>query len=245
MNRIFMEGVRSFHLDQRGRAITTAGFVCIVVLTWFSLEIPKGTLVATDELLTAERSREMLMQGPWLVHFNFQPSFEKPPLQYWLTTLTLPRLENASFAVRIWSLAYAALTAIALGWLVWSIRPDRPWLVPVSIALLFSSPLFATQATRGLLDIGLAFFTTTTILFSELARKRPMWWVAVAASCWLASLQKNPLPFVLWLIILGVRATSRSDRATLKNWQLGLSLFVAVVAMSIWPLLQLLKYQMP
>jgi 4-amino-4-deoxy-L-arabinose transferase-like glycosyltransferase len=245
MNRPFMETVRSLHLDQRGWAIATAGFVCIVVLSWLALEIPKGTLVGTDELLTAERSREMLTQGPWLVHFNFQPSFEKPPLQYWLTALTLPRLENPSLAVRIWSLIYAALTAVALGWLVWAIRPDRPWLIPVSIALLFSSPLFATQATRGLLDIGLAFFTTTTILFSELARKRPMWWLAVAASCWLASLQKNPLTFVVWLIILGLRTTSRCDRATLKNWQLGFSLFVALAAMSLWPLLQLLKYQMP
>ena len=245
MKRIFMESLRSLHLEQRGWAITTAGFVCIIILTWLSLEIPKGTLVATDELLTAERSREMLTQGPWLVHFNFQPSFEKPPLQYWLTTLTLPRFENPSVAVRIWPLIYAALTAIALGWLVWTIRPDQPWLVPLSIALLFSSPLFATQATRGLLDIGLAFFTTATILFSELARKRPVWWLAAAACCWLGSLQKNPLPFVLWLIILAVRATSRSDRATLKNWQLALSLLVAVVAISIWPLLQLLKYQMP
>jgi 4-amino-4-deoxy-L-arabinose transferase-like glycosyltransferase len=245
MNRIFMKAVRSFHLDQRSWAITTAGLVCIVVLTWLSLEIPKGTLVATDELLTAERSREMLTQGPWLVHFNFQPSFEKPPLQYWLTAWTLPRFENPSLAVRIWPLIYAALTAIALGWLVWAIRPDRPWLIAVGIALLFSSPLFATQATRGLLDIGLAFFTTTTILFSELARKRPAWWLAVAASCWLASLQKNPVPFVVWLIILGVRATSRGERIGLKNWQLGLSLFVALVAMSIWPLVQLLKYQMP
>jgi 4-amino-4-deoxy-L-arabinose transferase-like glycosyltransferase len=245
MNRIFMQTIRSFHLDQRGRATTAAGLVCVAVLTWLSLEIPKGTLVATDELLTAERSREMLTQGPWLVHFNFQPSFEKPPLQYWLTTLTLPRFENPSVAVRIWPLIYAALTAIALAWLVSVIKPDRPWLMTVSVALLFSSPLFATQATRGLLDVGLAFFTTTTFLFSELARKRPMWWLAVAASCWLASLEKNPLPFVVWLIILAVRAASRNDRTTLKNWQLGLALLLAVGAMSIWPLAQLIKYQMP
>jgi len=240
-----MEAVRSFHLDQRGWAIATAGLACIAVLTWLSLEIPKGTLVATDELLTAERSREMLTQGSWLVHFNFRPSFEKPPLQYWLTAWTLPRFENPSLAVRIWPLIYAALTAIVLGWLVWAMRPDRPWLIPLSIALLFSSPLFATQATRGLLDVGLAFFTTTTILFSELARKRPMWWLAVAASCWLASLQKNPLPFLVWLLILAVRFSSPSERDRLKSRWLWFSFLVAVVAISAWPLLQLIKYQMP
>jgi len=45
----------------------------------------EGILTNTDELLTAERSREMLLTTPWVVHFNFQRSFAKPPLQYWLT----------------------------------------------------------------------------------------------------------------------------------------------------------------
>ena len=231
--------------EKRGWAIATAGLVLGIVLVWLALEIPKGTLVATDELLTAERAREMLSSGPWLVHFNFKPSFEKPPLQYWLTTLTLPRFEDPSLAVRFWPLIYAAFTAIAIGCLALKIQPDRPWLVPLSVAILLSCPLFVTQATRGLLDIGLAFFTTMTILFSEFARKRPNWWLAVAASCWLGSLQKNPVPFVIWLLILGVRTTSQAERGRLKNWRLSVSLLLALLAMSFWPLLQLLKYQLP
>ena len=230
---------------QRGWAIATAGVVLGIVLIWLALEIPKGTLVATDELLTAERTREMLSTGPWLVHFNFKPSFEKPPLQYWLTTLTLPRFENPSLAVRVWPLIYAAFTAIAVGCLALIIQPNRPWPVPISLSVLFSCPLFAAQATRGLLDIGLAFFTTTTILFSELARKRPGWWLGVAVSCWLGSLQKNPLPFLVWLLVLAIRATSGAERPRLKSRWLGLSLVLAVVFISAWPLLQLVKYHMP
>lgn len=230
---------------KRGSAIAMASLVLAVVLGWLSLEIPKGTLVATDELLTAERTREILLSGPWLVHFNFHPSFEKPPLQYWLTSLTLPRFENPSSAVRIWPLIYAALTTILLAALVSVIEPDRPWLVPLTVAILLSCPLFSTQATRGLLDIGLAFFTTATILCSELARKRPVWWLAAAACCWLGSLQKNPLPFLIWILILAVRATSPAERSKLKNRWLGLGLVLAVVSMSAWPLLQLIKYHMP
>lgn len=238
------DAVAAFLPDRR-RAIAFATLMSIIVLGWLCLEIPKGTLVATDELLTAERTREMLSSGPWLVHFNFRPSFEKPPLQYWLTTLTLPRLENPSVAVRIWPLIYAALTAIALAWLVLMIQPDRPWLTPLSVAVLLSCPLFAVQATRGLLDVGLAFYTTAAILFCELARKRPAWWLAVAASCWLGSLQKNPLPFLVWLLVLAVRSTSRNERSTLKTPWLGLSLVLAIIAMSAWPLLQLIKFHMP
>ena len=240
-----MEALRSFYPGRRDWSVATAGLACIIALGWLSFEIPKGTLVATDELLTAERTREMLSTGPWLVHFNFEPSFEKPPLQYWLTTLTLPRFANPSLAVRIWPLIYAALTAIALAFLILAIRPDRRWLVPLSVAVLFSCPLFATQATRGLLDVGLAFFTTAAILFSQLARKNPVWWLGVAVSCWLSSLQKNPLPFLVWFLILLVRITSRAERPKLRSWWLSLSLVLAVVMMSFWPLLQLVRYQMP
>src|ERR1700716_2747708 len=82
-------------------ATAAAGLVLTGVVGWLAFEIPRGTLTHTDELLTAERSREMLSTGPWVVHYNFQRSFEKPPLQYWLTTLTLPRLQNRTLAVRI------------------------------------------------------------------------------------------------------------------------------------------------
>jgi 4-amino-4-deoxy-L-arabinose transferase-like glycosyltransferase len=231
---------------RRVRAVGVAFLIIFAFTTWLALEIPKGTLTATDELLTAERSREMLSTQPWVVHFNFQRSFEKPPLQYWLTSLSLPRLHNPSVAVRIWPLFYGTLTAIALGWLVLLVEPRRPWLVPLSVAVLASFPLFSTQATRGLLDIGLAFFTTMAIVFAELARRRPSWWLAVAAVCWLGSLQKVPLPFLVWVIIVLVRLMSRDERAGLRsgrNWLIG-SMILAIAAMSIWPLIQVVKYRM-
>src|SRR5439155_15638541 len=144
---------------QRRRAVGVAGLIVFAFAGWLALEIPKGILAQTDELLTAERTREMLMTEPWVVHYNFQRSFEKPPLQYWLTSLTLPRFQNPSAAVRIWPLVYGALTAAALAWLVYLLKPNEPWLVPLTIAILFSAPLFSSESARGLLDIGLTFFT--------------------------------------------------------------------------------------
>ena len=90
--------------NQHASAIAATALVIVCVFGWLALEIPKGTLWGTDELLTAERTREMLLTDPWVVHFNFHRSFEKPPLQYWLTTLTLPRFANRTLAVRIWPL---------------------------------------------------------------------------------------------------------------------------------------------
>lgn len=223
-----------------------AAIFLVLVAAWLASELPQGVLTATDELLTAERSREMIVTGEkTVVHFNFRSSFEKPPLQYWLTILTLPKFQNPSFAVRIWTLLYGVGTAIVLAWLATLIEPDKPWLVPLTIAVLVACPLFSTQATRGLLDIGLAFFTTLVVAFSELARKRACWWIGVAIACWLGSLQKIPFPFLVWLLILLVRATSPADRQSLRSRWLVVSLLVAGALISIWPLIQVFKYKMP
>jgi len=232
---------------QRRRAVGVAGLIVFAFTGWLALEIPKGILAQTDELLTAERTREMLLTNPWVVHYNFERSFEKPPLQYWLSTLTLPRFENRAVAVRIWPLVYASLTAIVLGWLAFLVEPTRPWLIPVSVAMLVSCPLFSTETSRAMLDIGLTFFTTLTIVFAELARRRPSWWVAVAVVCWVGSLQKFPLPFLVWVLIVLVRLSRRDERDHLRNgrrWLVG-SMLLAIATMSIWPLLQLINYELP
>jgi len=139
---------------QRKRSIATAAAVFLCVLGWLAFEIPKGTLTHTDELLTAERSREMLSMGPWVVHYNFQPSFEKPPLQYWLTTLTLPRFRTERWPFACGRCFTAGLTMVALGWLVFLIEPNRPWLIPLSLAMLASSPLFSRRPAAAFLILG-------------------------------------------------------------------------------------------
>ena len=242
--------LRSYSPDvhsEKRRAAIVVGLIALLFTGWLAFQIPRGTLAQTDELLTAERTREMLMTEPWVVHYNFHRSFEKPPLQYWLSCLTLPRFENRSAAVRIWPVIYGTLTVIVLGWLSFLVQPRRPWLMPLAGAILVSCPLFSTEACRAMLDIGLAFFTVLTITFAELARRKPAWWLGVAIACWLGSLQKMPIPFLIWVLILVARLTHREERANLRRGLQGLvpSLLVSIGLMSIWPLLQIIKYQMP
>src|SRR6266498_1212471 len=79
----------SISVRERQRAVSVAALILFLFAVWIGLQAPLGILSGTDELLTAERSREMVMTGqPWVVHYNFQYSFEKPPLQYWLTSFT-------------------------------------------------------------------------------------------------------------------------------------------------------------
>ena len=232
---------------QRQRAFSVAALIIFLFAFWLGLQAPIGTMSATDELLTAERTREMLMTEPLVVHFNFERSFEKPPLQYWLTSLTLPRFQNRAVAVRVWPLFYAVLTLLAVGWLVRLLKPDEPWLVPLSLAILISAPFFNSESARGLLDIGLTFFTVLTFVFAELARKKPAWWIATAIASWLGSLQKFPIPFLFWMLIIAVRLMNRADRRELRNGRgwLIVSVIAALALMSLWPQLQLVRYHMP
>ena len=228
------------------KSIALTALIIVGVFGWLAMEIPRGILSSSgDELLTAERSREMLLLGREEVHYNFNPSFQKPPLQYWLTSFTLPRFNNRTLAVRIWPWFYGVLTAISIAWLAFLLEPTRPWLIPLSVAILTACPLFATEASRGLLDSGLAFFTTLAIAFVQLARKRPAWWLGAATACWLGSLQKIPIPFLIWLLILTARPISKGEGQPLRSRWLLVSILGALVTMAIWPAVQLLNYDVP
>jgi len=228
------------------KAIVIAVAIIAIVFSWLALEIPKGILSSSgDEMLTAERSREMLLLGRSKVHFNFKPSFEKPPLQYWLTSFSLPHLENRTLAVRIWPWFYGVLTAIALAWLAFVVEPGQPLIIPLSVAILTSFPLFATEASRGVLDTGLALFTTTAIVCAQLARRNPAWWLGTAVACLLGSLQKIPIPFLVWLFILASRFASAAERDRLKSRWLWFSLLGALITMLIWPVSQILTFEVP
>lgn len=227
------------------RALFIASLLIVMVAIWLGLKIPRGILTYQDELFTAERAREMLVMGRDSVYYNFQHSFAKPPLQYWLTTLTLPRIANSATAVRIWPLIYGLLTAVAVSWLAFFVSPKRPWLIPLSVAILVSCPLFSTEATHALLDTGLMFFTTVAIGLAELARRHPEWWLGLAIICWLGALQKIPLILLVWLILVLVRFSSKTERVQLRNsWLIG-SAFLAIVLVAIWPVFQYAKYGMP
>lgn len=198
--------------------------------------------MSKDEFITAERSREMLLLGRDAVRDNFEVSVVKPPLQYWLTTLTLPRFEKPEMAIRIWPMLFGTLTAIATGWLAYLVGPKRPWLMLLSVALLLTCPLFLMETTSGRLDAGLTLFTTLAIVFAQLARSEPKWWLGVATACWLGTLLKIPLVLLIWFIIIVVRYFSPNQRATLRTPWLPVSVLLALALMAIWPLIQMAEH---
>jgi 4-amino-4-deoxy-L-arabinose transferase-like glycosyltransferase len=232
-------GTKSSFFGRPFLAIVATGFIICWVVSWLFFLVQEGFLISKDEFITAERSREMLLLGRGAVRDNFEVSVVKPPLQYWLTTLTLPRFKSPQMAVRIWPVLFGTLTAIATGWLAYLLKPEQPWFIPLSVGLLLTCPLFLMETTSGRLDTGLTLFTTFSIVFAQLARDKPKWWLGVAIVCWLGTLVKIPLVALIWFIIIIVRYFSPNQRATLRTPWLPLSVLLALLLMAIWPLIQM------
>jgi 4-amino-4-deoxy-L-arabinose transferase-like glycosyltransferase len=69
-----------------------------------------------DEARYAEIPREMLALGDWLTpRLNYVLYFEKPPLQYWMSALSMRLFGLQPFAARL-PLALAALVSLWCGW---------------------------------------------------------------------------------------------------------------------------------
>ena len=235
-------------MDNRVRRfwpIVTAALCIVLITAWLAFLIQKGSLTNKDEFMTGERSREMLLLGAVPVHENFQPSFQKPPLQYWLSAFTLSHLHSREVALRIWPLLYGMLSAVAIAWLAFLLEPQRPWVIPLAVFFLLMCPIFLPETCRALLDAGLTFFTTLALVFAHLSRKHPAYWLAVAALCVLGALQKMPLIFLIWIVILLVRFAKKEETIPPRSSWLFVGLGLAVVGTSIWPLLQVAEFGMP
>src|SRR5437762_5613576 len=77
----------------------------------FYLPLGLRALWDSDEGRYAEIAREMLELKDWITpHLNYVVYFEKPPLTYWLTALSLRVFGPTPFAARFWCATYGLLT---------------------------------------------------------------------------------------------------------------------------------------
>ncbi|HEY2124749.1 MAG TPA: glycosyltransferase family 39 protein [Chthoniobacterales bacterium] len=224
--------------------IIVAAFMALCIFSWLAFAGARGRLSQDSEFYTAERSREMLLLGPWGVHDNFQLSGVKPPLQYWLSAFTLARFHNPGFALRIWTLLYSLLATVTLGWLAAIIDRRRPWLIALSVGLLLTCPHFLRMAYSAMLDAGLIFFTTLLIAAAHLARSRPGWWAVATVACGVGALQKTPLILIVWILIILLRLRNAEERQTLQTKWLLWTFAAAVIAVAAWPLIQMIAFHL-
>jgi len=188
--------------------ITLAGFGL------FFLRLGVPGLMDPDEGRYAEIAREMLLLKDWLIpHLNLVPYLEKPPLVYWLTSLSFSAWGLTEGAARL-PAALAALgglyLAYGLGRALWGESPGL-W----AALVLGTCGGYVVLGRLLTLDMVFTLFLSLGIGLGYLAlsRERRQLWPWAYLSLALAVLVKGPVALVLVGLIWGLTAFLRGRQA--------------------------------
>ena len=173
-----------------------------------------------DEARYAEIAREMLQSGNLLVpHLNYVAYVEKPPLLYWLTTISFRIFGVSEFAARL----PTALSAIAgiLATYFFTLRAFGRRHALLAAAILATTPLYALMAQVLTTDMTLTALVTiaTFALYLHWLEGGRWCWVAYVAMG-LAVMTKGPvgaaIPILSMLIWLAMKRELRGAVAKFR-----------------------------
>jgi 4-amino-4-deoxy-L-arabinose transferase-like glycosyltransferase len=175
----------------------------------------------------------MLLSGQYLVpHLNGEIYSEKPPLHFWLISLTARlRGELDETAVR-WPSAFAAIGAILLVYTLGQRLFNRrvAW---VAAAAFGTCLKISWQARVGQIDMVLTFLVTLAMYFwcRAFLDNRPRLYLAFFATSGLATLTKGPAGFLppLLSVIVFLLVTGRRDELRRMNIGWGLLIWLGIV----------------
>jgi 4-amino-4-deoxy-L-arabinose transferase-like glycosyltransferase len=210
--------------------------------------LPTGGISHYDEFYTLDRSASFARMGDWLTVFSGnEPSFRKPPLQYWMSAGLLSAGLDETVALRLPSMIFALGTLGVTAWLARLLAPAVPWAMPIAVALLASSVQFWTNANSAMLDVGAGFFAALAFATAATALERPRYWYLVAVVIGLGALQKAPVGLVfvsagllaLWLArrVAGMDWARRTASPAFRR-----AAGIALLLVLAWPLLQSARY---
>lgn len=176
-------------------------------------------LMDADEPVYGEVGKEMARAGlsGWLTpHYNGAIWFDKPPLFYWLTALSMRKFGVSEFAARLPS----ALLGVGLIALTYALArrayPDSPNAGLWSGLVLATTVQFFMLSHASVTDMTLAFTLTAALLgvYCWIATGRGAWIAAAGAMTGLATLAKGPVAIVLigLLVILFLLLSRQAKR---------------------------------
>ena len=120
-------------------------------------------LLTPDEGRYAELGREMLVNGQYIIpHINSIVYFEKPPLIYWLISLSLDWFGFSEWAARFWCVAFYGLTLFYTYFVIRLIYTRR--LALYTVMVLASSLLYLMISHTLTMDFGVTFFINACLL---------------------------------------------------------------------------------
>lgn len=150
------------------------------------------SLPSLDDAFYARKGVEMARGGgSFTVTWAGQPAFQNPPLHFWLLAVSFRLLGEGDLAARLPSLLMAVATLL-LTLRIGQRLVDRRTALSAA-ALLVISPIFVNGARGCMLDLPLAFWTSSALLLFIEGRRRPWLHLAIALPLAGAILTKSVL----------------------------------------------------
>jgi hypothetical protein len=137
-----------------------------------------------DEGRYAEIGREMAVSGDWVTpHLNGIPYYEKPPLQYWGTAISIDLLGPTPLAARLWTALMGFLGILACGFFARRLYGTMAgWNAPLILAGCF---YYIALGHINTLDMGVSVWSFIAVGCFLLAQEdSPRYWMTLA---WLAA----------------------------------------------------------
>jgi 4-amino-4-deoxy-L-arabinose transferase-like glycosyltransferase len=225
-------------LTRRGntRAWTLAVAALAATVLWF-ITLGTRSLYDPDEGRYAEIPREMLQHGDWVIpHLNELVYLEKPPLQYWLTALSLRIFGETEFAARL-----CTGTAGFLSLLMVFFVGRRLWGTEAGVKALMltaASTFFVLLGHQLTLDMLLSLWLLTGLscfLLAQSQRDNPhsrarLWMLGCWAALALAVLTKGLIGMIAPAATLVLYMLGQRDYRVLRemNFRWGLPLFLVI-----------------
>jgi 4-amino-4-deoxy-L-arabinose transferase-like glycosyltransferase len=208
---------------QNSQKIALFLLLIFIPLYLFYLGVP--SLWDEDESIYAEISRQMLLRNDWVgTYFNYEPRFDKPPLNFWITNCFYTLFGRNEFTSRLGS----TLFGLALLLLVFHIgeRLYNRRAGILAALILGTSFLFFSETQLAIIDTALTFWVMLAgwWIFRGTFRNEPHYLFWMGLPLGLGILTKGPvtlalcglLGITLWIYGTATRQKSRRDFCNLR-----------------------------
>lgn len=204
-----------------------AGIILLAFLSPFAFG-----LTDLDEGFYASVAREMFSRNDWLTPtLGNSPWFEKPPLLYWLMSLSMQLFGASEFAVRLPSLLASMFTIILI--VSWGGRRFGRAAGDLAGIIFALAPLAMLLGRLAITDMLLTLWLTLAVIALWETRQRAIWFIVGGIATGLAVLTKGPVGLGFIGLLYLINAKSLHQQGLRFRWVL-LALIVALCVPIPW-----------
>ena len=209
----------------------------LAALALFTANARTLSLPAIDDCFYARKGVEMGRRGPsFTVTINGEPTFQNPPLAFWILGLSFRTFGENDLAARLPSvlMALGILAAVfRIGTLV-----SGPDVGAAAAAMLLLTPGLTNQARRCMLDVPLTFWVTLAMLVLVESRRRPHLLPLFGLPLACGLLTKSLLGLLPLALAIGVAVVVPAYRPLLRRPGLWLGVGAGLLLAATWPVHQ-------